>query len=350
MSGPGPTNLPGCAVEDTVPPGWDDLLVGDPSASPSHRPALWEALAGALPGCEWRVIAFREAGVLVAGVPVVIERRGPFCWLHALPWLLPGAPVARAGAHARADHPLAWAFASLALELGAVGGEWSWYRPEGPAPAAGALALVPGETRRFEAARLPLAAGAGALRERMARTQRQALDHALALPADFAEDPAALDEAYALHLAQSGGWPGHRPLPLELSRRLLRADGPGEPAARLFTLRTAGELLSATLALDGPHETFLWWSGTHASARRASAFARLVWSVAEWSAARGRRRLGLGASTGLPHVAAFKRSLGAESEGYDVRWLDASAAGWAGRQLARLQAFRRRGRPRGAPA
>ncbi len=340
---------PGCSVEDTEPAGWGGLVAADPSASPAHRPALWAALAAAIASFEWRVLVLRDSGALVAGVPVVLERRGPFRWLHALPWLLPAPPLAVAGAHARADGELASAFARLARACRAVGGSWSWYRPEGPEPAAEALERVPGETRRFEAATLPLAGGTGGLRDGMQRRQRQALDQALARRATFAEDPAALDEACALHLAQSAGWPGHRPLPLELSRRLLRAGAGAEPVARLFTLREAGELASAAFALDGPHETFLWWSGTHESARRSGAFVRLVWSVAEWAAARGRRRLDLGASTGLAPVAAFKRSLGAVSVGYPVRWLDASAAGWAGRGLARAQTLVRRGRARGEP-
>jgi hypothetical protein len=105
--------------------------------------------------------------------------------------------------------------------------------------------------------------------------------------------------------------------------------------------------VSATLALDGPHETFLWWSGTHADGRRANAFAHLVWCVSEWCVAHGRRRLNLGASTGLPHVAAFKESLGAESFRYPVRCLDARAAAWPGRVVAALQRAVRRGRPQG---
>jgi GNAT superfamily N-acetyltransferase len=120
--------------------------------------------------------------------------------------------------------------------------------------------------------------------------------------------------------------------------------------ARLFTLRSPEGVVSATLALDGPHETFVWWSGTHPSARRRGAFVRLLWGVAEWAAARGRLRLNLGASTGLPHVAAFKSSLGAEGERYAVRWLGAEHASTAGRLLARAQAWRRRGRPRGERA
>src|SRR5688572_28667830 len=82
------------AVLDDVPAGWDALLAGDPAASPAHRPGLWQAIAAAIPAFDWRLLASYEGGVLEAGAPVMIERRGPFRWLHALPWLLPGAPVA----------------------------------------------------------------------------------------------------------------------------------------------------------------------------------------------------------------------------------------------------------------
>lgn len=340
----------GVAVLDHVPAGWDAIVTADLAASPAHRPGLWQAIAAAHASFDWRLLVSYEGGVLEAGAPVIIERRGPFRWLHALPWLLPGSPVALPGTHARADARLASAFAELAREQGAVGGSWSFYRPGAPAPEPSALEQVPGETRRFEAALLPLAGGLDAVRSRMGRKQRQSLDQSLEWPYVFAEDASALDAAYALHLAQSAHWGGHRPLPLEFSRRLLQS-GPAEsPVARLFTLRSPEGVISATLALDGEHETFVWWSGTHPSARRRGAFARLLWGVAEWAAARGRLRLNLGASTGLPHVAAFKSSLGAAGESYPVRWLSAQHAGAAGRWLARAQAWRRRGRPRGERA
>jgi len=334
------------AALDHVPPGWDSLLAADRSASPSHRPEVWSALAATLPGFEWRLLVHEADGALVAGAPVVLAHRGPFRWLHALPWLLPAPPLARPGAHATADAAIARAFSELADEQRVVGGEWSLYRPDGPAPAEAMLASVPGETRWLEAALLRLDGGLEPLRARMSRKQRQALDHARTRDYAFAEEPEAVDEAHALHLAQARAWDSSRALPLELSRRLLAAGG-GEPVARLFTLRSRHGLVSATLALDSAHETFAWWSGTHAEGRRGQAFAFLLWSVAGWAAARGRRRLNLGASTDLRHVAAFKASLGAEAFRYPVRWLDARAAGWPGRAVGALQAIVRRGRPHG---
>jgi GNAT acetyltransferase-like protein len=180
----------------------------------------------------------------------------------------------------------------------------------------------------------------------MSRKQRQALEHTRARGYAFADEPGALDEAHALHLSQSHAWGRHRPLPLDLSRRLL-ASGGAEPVARLYTLRSRHGLVSATLALESRHETFVWWSGTHAEGRRTHAFAYLLSCVGERAAAHGRRRLNLGASTGLPHVATFNSSLGAESFRYPVRRLDARAAGWSGRAIAALQRAVRRGRPEG---
>jgi hypothetical protein len=335
------------AALDHVPAGWDSLLASDPSASPSHRPESWSALAAAIPGFEWRLLVHHEEGGLVAGAPLVLARRGPFRWLHALPWLLPAPPLARPGAHAAGDRAIAHAFAAFAREERVVGGEWSFYRPEGPAPEEATLASVPGETRWFEAALLRLDRGLEPVSKRMSRKQRQALEHARTRGDTFAEEPEGLDEAHALHLAQSHAWGRHQPLPLDLSRRLL-APGGGEPIARLFTLRDRHGMVSATLALDSPQETFVWWSGTHAEGRRSHAFAYLLWRVAEWAAARGRRRLNLGASTDLPHVGAFKAALGAESFRYPVRRLDARAAGWTGRAIGALQSLVRRGRPQGS--
>jgi hypothetical protein len=332
---------------DGPPAGWSDLLATDPGATPAHRPALWGALAAVLPGMSVRFVAVEEAGAFAGGMPVLVERRAGFHWLHALPLLLPGTPLARAGAHTRVDAAAAASLAALQRDLGAVGGEWSLYRPAGPAVATEALEVPTGETRVLEAAVVDLGAGLDPAFARVDRKTRQEVRQARARLA-FAEEPGALAEAYALHVAQSRGWSGHRPLPLELSRRLLEpaADGLG-PAARLFTARRRSDLLCAVLALDHPRETMPWWSGAHADARREHAFGLLLWSVVEWAHAAGRARVNLGASAGSGPVAAFKDSLGAASIRHPVRWLDARAAAPPGRWLAALQRRVRARRPRG---
>ena len=325
------------AVLDHVPAGWDALLAADPSATPAHRPILWEAFAAALPGFSWRVLVHEADGRLSGGAPLVRTQRGPWRELHAMPWMLPGAPRALPGEHARVDASIARSFAAFAAREQVTGGTWALYRPEGPAPEAVAFEGLGGTVREVETALLPLGAGLEARRAHMARKQRQALDQALALPYAFAEEPAALDEAYALHLAQSRHWSAHRPLPIELSRRLLQASDAQGPVAHLYTLRSAAGLASATFTLEGAHETVLWWAGTHPRARRSSAFLRLVWEIALRAQAQGRRRLNLGASLGLPFVAAFKQSLGADGFHYPVRVLDARHAPAWMRVLARLK-------------
>jgi hypothetical protein len=212
-----------------------------------------------------------------------------------------------------------------------------------------ALALVPGETRLLDAALVDLAGGLDAALARVDRKQRQAFHHPRVRTLEFTQDPAYLEEAYALHLAQGREWSGHRALPLEFARRLLGAGG-ASPVARLFSLVDARGVLSATFALDGPHETFLWWSGTHREGRRRGAFPLLAWRVVEWAAAAGRTRVNLGASTGLARVAAFKHGLGTTAMPYPVRWLSARHAPPAGRAVAWLQALVRRGRARGEAA
>lgn len=334
-------------VLDHVPAGWDALVRADTSSSPSHQPLVWEAFAAVFPGFEWQLLVHREAGVLTAGAPVVLSRRGPLRWLHALPWLLSAAPVAVAGAHARGDVALARSFAELARAQRVIGGEWSCYRSCGDPVTAQALAHVPGNTRWVATALMPLEHGLEPRRVAMGRKARQALDQASDRGLVFAEDADALEEVYALHVMQSRHWPGHRPLPIELSRRLLAARSAGEPVARLFTLRSARGLVSGTLALDGAHETFPWWAGTHSEGRRLQAFTLLLWRVAEWAAAHGRRRVNLGASTGLEGVSAFKKALGAEILEYPVHRLDAGNANAAGRLLASVQAWHRRGRTSG---
>ena len=215
--------------------------------------------------------------------------------------------------------------------------------------AADALTSVSGETRWFESAVVGLDGGVEGARGRMERKHRQSLQHARRQGLRFAEAPAALEQAYALHVAQARLWNGHRALPLELSRRLL-ADAPGGVHARLFTLSDARGVVSGALAIDGPHDLFVWWSGTHPDGRRRQAFTLLLWEIIEWAAAHGRRRVDLGASTGLAFVANFKQSLGARADRFPVRWLDDRHAPAHARLLAWLQRRARAGRPRGEAA
>ena len=72
-------------------------MAADPCATAAHRGRLCTVLAQALPGMEARFIAAERDGKLAGGAPVVIERRAGFHWIHALPFLLPGAPVALEG-------------------------------------------------------------------------------------------------------------------------------------------------------------------------------------------------------------------------------------------------------------
>lgn len=329
---------------DHAPHGWDALLAADPSASPSHRPESWAAFADAFPAHELRVAVVEHEGQLLGGAPVLLERRGPFTWAYALPRMLPGTPIARPGRHVEVDLAVAGAFADLVRERGVVGGAWALYRPVGPAPAAEALARVPGETRWVEAAVVDLARGLEAALARVERKQRQALRHARTRSLAFSDAPAHLEAAYALHRAQAKRWGGHQPLPLELSRRLLAGT---EPVGRVFTIADATGPVSAAFALDGPHETFVWWSGTHAEGRRRGAFALLLWRIVEWAHAHGRSRVNLGASTGLDQVAFFKHGLGAGTCRYPLLWLDARHAAGPGRAVAWLQSRMRAGRARG---
>jgi hypothetical protein len=336
---------------ESAPAAWGGLVASDVNATAAHRPGLWEAFAASRPGHTSRFLAVMESEALVGGALFVIERRAGFHWIHGAPMVLPGAPLATSGRHAEVDAAVAAALAALARSLAAVGGEWSLYRPEGPPVAAAALETPGGETRTLASAVIDLAAGSAAAWRRVERKTRQEITRARAQGVTVAEAPDALEEAYALHAAQSRRWRGHAPLALELSRRLLAApaDG-GPPLARLFAARDRDGLLSAALALDHPRETLVWWSGTHPAGRERHAFALLLWAIAEWGAAAGRARLNLGASPGLGPVASFKQALGARAIAYPVRWLDARAASRAGRALAALQGLARRDRPRGDAA
>src|SRR5262249_35315994 len=158
-------------------------------------------------------------------------------------------------------------------------------------------------------------------------------------------DAGALEEVYALHHAQARNWPRHRPLPLELSRRLVEW-----PMAALLVARDGRGVVAGVLAMAARGEAFVWWSGARPEARPSPASPALPWGAAGGAAARGCRSLNLGSSAGLEPVEVFKRDFGAQPFDYPVRWLAPRRPGPIGRLIVSAQALRRRGRHRGRPA
>jgi hypothetical protein len=330
---------------DAAPLGWSALLEADSDATPSHHPEVWSAIAATLPSFESRVIVVEEDARLIGGAPFMIERRAGLRWIHALPFLLPAAPLSLPGHRLAVDLAVADALAAAQRENHAVGGEWSCYRAGPEIMAAHALEIPGGETLWMDAAVIELAAGVDEAKRAMGRKTRQGIARSMDSGLRCAADASALDEAYALHARQARAWSAHRPLPLELSRRLLDSEH-----ARLFTARDARGLLCAAFALEGAREMFLWWSGSHPDARHSESYAALLWWSAEQAAARGCARLNLGASRSLARLESFKETLGARRVRYPVRWLDARHAPPLGRLAAGVQRRLRRGRSRGDTA
>lgn len=333
-------------ILDDVPAAWGPLASSHVCATAAHRAEFWRAFAAGL-NMDLRFVAVMDGDSFAGGAAALVERRAGMHWLHSMPMLLPGAPLAVvAERESEVDVAAARGFGALQRTLRLVGGEWSLYRPAGAEPDDATLAAVAGTTRWLEASLVELEGGLDAARKRMDRKTRQDVRRA-GRRLRFAEEPACLEEAYTLYRRQARGWSGHRPMPIELSRRLLAPTLP-DPIARVFTVRDARGILSAALALDHPNETMLWWSGSHAAARHALAFPVLMWSVIEWAAAKGRKRVNLGASAARGPVESFKVTLGARTYRYPVRWLDASHAGPVGRVLANVQEHARRRRSRGS--
>ena len=341
---------------DSPPEGWDALARDDPGAAATHRTPFARAIADSIPGMSVEYAVVERDRRLLGGAMVVCERRAGLHWLHGMPFLLSGAPLACPGAHAEVDREVAALLAARARQLRVVGGEWVGYRPTGAPLDPACLEAIPGETRVVETAIVDLTEGLEAAWRRIERHTRQELAHARRSGIEVTEGAQALEEAYALYCRQAREWSGHRPLPLELSRRLLATSGAvdgiqaEEPIARLFAARDARGLLASALVTCGTREVMPWWSGSHPDARRRHAFALLLWSVVEWAAARGCTRVNLGASAGQGAVEEFKQTLGARGYRFPVRWFSDAHAPWPGRLAAWLQGRLWRGRARGEPA
>jgi hypothetical protein len=286
-------------------------------------------------------------GSLIGGAPVVLERRFGLEWLRAMPFTLPGAPLARSSAHPLVDRLVADALVACARDRRVVGGEWVLYRPQGPGVDPGTVAQLVGETRLTETDVVDLAEGASAAYRRLDRKTRESVAASVTRGLFCAEEPEALDEIYGFYGAQARGWREHRLKPVTMLRRLLEGKA---PAARLFTVRDRRGLLSGALALVGEHEWLMWWSGSHPEARRRQAFSTLAWSMIESAARAGASRFNLGASAGLDHVASFKKAMGAQAMPVPIRWIGAEYATPWGKAVAAFQQRRQMGRWRGAPA
>ena len=326
---------------DDPPPGWSALLAADQGAGPSHLPELWNTLVACAREWSARYLVVEEGRALLGGVPVMVLERGGLRWIHVLPWALPGAPLARDGAHARVDRAVAEAIAALQREPGTVGGGWTPLRAEGPAVEAEAIACVAGESRALETTLIPCAQEPG-------RSLRFELRAAHAEGLAFREEPEGLETVVALHRRQARDWDASGAVPFELSRRLLAAAGAaGEPVARLFTVRDARRVLAGVFCLDHPREILAWWSGARDEARARHAGPFLYGSLLAWGRARGRERLNMGGSGRLEGALAFKRHLGGRSVRYAMRWLAPAPGTALSGAVAALQRVARRRRFRG---
>src|SRR5437867_4138012 len=102
---------------DAAPPDWEALASADPDATAAHRPEVWRALCDTL-GMALKFVAVEIDGRLAGGGAALVERRIGLHWIHALPFLLSGTPLARHDVRAEVDLAVGGMLRRVQADLG----------------------------------------------------------------------------------------------------------------------------------------------------------------------------------------------------------------------------------------
>ncbi len=298
------------AWQDEPPADWDEWADRAQGASFAARTGFLLALAE-FPGAgHTRFLTASRGGERCGAVPVFVSRRWGRLWARSLPFGTYGGPLLAPAVvdPESVSGALAAEFGRWVREARVAGGEIVHGPGAGAAAPAAAWSALAQATTRARTHLVPLEPGIEPLRSRLRRETRKGFRKAQREGVRIEEDAAALPAVYALYRAQATRWSVRRPYPLAFAERIL-----AHPSgfARLLVARREGEILAGVLCLSGGGECFLWWSGSAQASRAALAFPLLLWSGIERAAARGERRVNLGASAGRAGIERFKESLGA---------------------------------------
>ena len=89
------------------PEGWEALLAADPGSTAAQRAGVAAAFAAVLPGHTTEYLLAADATGLAGGMVLCVRHVAGAEWLHAMPMMLPGAPLARPGYREAVDQAIA---------------------------------------------------------------------------------------------------------------------------------------------------------------------------------------------------------------------------------------------------
>lgn len=295
MSAAAVTQLDQLSDED-----WDAAL--EASGQPyrfSHRAAAGRAFEAAYPGYRFEPWHVRYAdGVELLAPLVVVERRvRDLAVRYGMPSGLQGSPVAVAG------QPAAEHVESL---FGALGGQGALVLH------GGASGSPPGADTSSATHVLDLSPGFEALwTDAFSGKNRNSARKAERAGVEVGRDD-DVDGYYDLYAAATVTWGyDEPPYPRELFSALL-----GAHDAELWTARLDDRMIAGAVVLAGS-EDVLYWSGAMDAAHQPLAPSNaVIKAVVESACERGLAYMDFGASAGLPGVAKFKESFGAQPRPY----------------------------------
>jgi len=275
---------------------WAELLRRSPDATPFHDPRFARIYSECRAGAQARYLELRSpAGELLAGLPFVILKRGPFAALASGPNGSYGGPVG--GDDAQNSQLVA---AYLRAGDGVV------VRRE--LIARHAWDGMDARFREVHAACFELDDGyEGFLRDVYPRNRRNESTRSerRGLSIEWDERPEYVQAVQRLYAERSIEW-GQTVLTLEFWSRLLQV----LPGFHLAVAVENGEVVGGHLCCQFGDELFAW-IGTTLRRKQTYPAALLVREEVRFVGEKGLRTLNLGASDGLSGVASFKKLLGA---------------------------------------